>query len=90
MTAYRYTDRAVRVGDELPASHEWVGDEMTGVELDGTCAFAALEQAMEYARWSPGQVVEIEGELAHYGSDMEGEVIVADARVTRIVRPAGA
>lgn len=84
---YRYSAESRAVGDVLPASRHWIADKPTDETLPGTCAFDSLAAAEQYAQWSPGQIIEIEGECVDQG-ELTGEIIIADAVVTRIVRAA--
>jgi hypothetical protein len=93
MTGYRFIsqlDGATRpeVGTVLPVSYVWHGDEQTDRQLDGTCAFATLAACVEYARWSTGWIVRIEGErVRNHRSNrrVAGEIVLADAVVKAIV-----
>ena len=71
------------IGDVLPQSNVWDGDEETDEELPGTCAFATRAAVDEYAQWSHGWIVEIEGEQVATG-DLPYEVIIADAVVMAV------
>jgi len=84
-TGYRYDDRNLAVGDDIPDSHVWDGDERTDDELDGVCCFETLEQAREYGRWSKGIIVKVGGSHMSYGDDLEGEIIIRDAVVVEIM-----
>ena len=90
MKAYRFiakwdVDEAPAVGDVLPESYVWDGDEPTDEGLGGTCAFSKRSVAERYAQYSHGNgwIVEVEGERLKSG-DMDYEVIITDAVVTEV------
>ncbi len=92
MTGYRYIETLdgqtiPAIGDTLPNSYAWDGDEPTDQELPGTCAFATLAAAKKYAKFSAGcgSIVEIEGELSQGETDIEDEIVLSDARMVRVV-----
>jgi len=68
------------VGDMLPRSNVWEGDEPTDVELPGTCAWDTLSSAEKYAQYSHEYIVLIGGVLVQSG-DLAGEIIIDDAQV---------
>ena len=90
MKGYRYIDNYYssrpEVGDILPTSFVWDGDEQTDEELAGTCCFDSLEALKEYAKWSKGcgVLVIVEGEMKGWG-DLANEVIIADAEVLEVI-----
>jgi len=88
-TAYRFLsddfDKAPLVGDETPNSFIWDGDEPTHDELDGTCCFESLEQVKEYSKYSTGWIVKVEGDYAGFGTDLVGEVMIANGVITEVL-----
>jgi hypothetical protein len=89
-TGWRYMDSSFdaepTVGDILPTSYVWDGDEQTDDQLDGTCAFETREQVENYAQHSKGcgWLVQLGGNSMSWGSDMVGEVIIRDAVVIAV------
>ncbi len=85
IAGYRVMDTEPTVGTSLRNSFVWDGDEITDVELPGTCAFSSLAAARKYGRWSRGfWIVALTGEVVQSG-DLPGEVIVRDAVIAQIV-----
>ena len=77
---WRYSETPKVVGAELRNSRRWIGDEPTGDELNGVCAFDAREHAEQYAgEWSHGYILKVGGAHVGYDADIEHGVIIADA-----------
>lgn len=85
IAGYRVMDTEPVIGTELRHSFIWDGDEMTDVALSGTCAFATLESARAYGRYSRGfWIVALAGERKGWG-DLAGEVIIRNAVIAEVV-----
>jgi len=77
---WRFSDQQFSIGDELPNSFEWEGDEQTDIELDGTSVFDEIEDLYKYAKYSKGQIMIVMG--VRIGSGQEpGESIMSEATV---------
>lgn len=81
-TFWRYMPDAPKVGEVLPNSYVWDGDQPTDEELPGTCCWPTRERALRYCDWG-GYLVRVEGELVCYGDEPD-EVIVRNARVISV------
>lgn len=88
---------AVKIGDQLENSYDWMDGESTDTELDGTCAVgiswtfddeltSKIEKALSIVdqyHWQ-NQVVLVGGEFSDYGND-EIEIIIRNAKVLAII-----
>lgn len=87
---YRFIDKDFqekpKVGDILPHSYTWEGDEWTDEELKGTSAFEDRQQVEEYAKHSKGRgwLVTLSTEEPISYGDLPGEIIMPDAEVTEV------
>lgn len=77
---WRFSEEKFEIGDELPNSYEWEGDEQTDIELSGTSIFDSISDLLEYAKYSTGYVFLVFG--TNNGSGQEpGESIMSEATV---------
>lgn len=70
-------------GESLDNSFVWVDGEMTGEELDGTCA-VKLEDVELAARYFGDHIAIIGSNSMVYGQDL-GEIILRDAEVMEVL-----
>lgn len=80
---WRFQETEPKVGDILSRSNVWIEDEPTDEELPGTCCFETVEDCEDYAQWSRGYIVEVEG-VRICGGDVAGETIIDEARVVSV------
>lgn len=85
MSFYRITPERPSVGQILPPSYVWDDDGPTNDLLPGTCAFTTERLAREYGKQGGCWLIEINGERAGYGYELDGEVYVRNAVVARVV-----
>lgn len=90
ITGYRFISRDFSAeplaGDSLDKSFVWDGDEITNVELHGTCCFETRDQIEKYAKYSKGTgwIVAVGGDMAGRGDDFIGEILIGNAIVTEV------
>ncbi|MCP4679697.1 MAG: hypothetical protein GY854_30245 [Deltaproteobacteria bacterium] len=77
---WRYQETKPAIGDVLPCSNVWHGDDPTDEELPGTCAWDTRSQCEDYAKHSSGYMVLLGGVNVQSG-DLAGEIILEDAEV---------
>lgn len=70
-------------GESLDNSFVWVDGEMTGEELDGTCA-VKLEDAQLANSYFGDHIAIIGSNSMEYGQDL-GEIILRDAEVMEVL-----
>jgi len=80
---WRYQEDAPVVGDVLPSSFHWEGDEPTSEELRGTSVWRTRELAETYAKWSDGFMVLLRGVIVGTGAE-PGEALMEDATVMKV------
>jgi hypothetical protein len=77
---WRFSETKFEIGEELPHSWVWDGDQWTDEALPGTCVFEDLNQVKEYAKYSKGYILLVGGVEIKTG-DEPGELIFDEAKV---------
>jgi len=82
---YRYIEEGEpQVGDILPTSYVWDGDEWTDEQLPGTCCFSSIQAIIEYSQWcETGWIVIVSGDPLKTG-ELPYEVIIREAEVISV------
>ena len=82
---YDWDGAAPFVGQELPVSYRWDGDEKTDEELPGTCAWETRDMCEHYSKHSRGTgwIAKVGGNRGGWGEE-PGEIIIRAAVVLAV------